>query len=95
MPIPRYELDEQARLDFTIDWTTWMVSGDTIVSSTWASSGAPLVVENPSNTTLTTLIWARFSGAIVVGRVYSAINHITTAMGRQEDQTLEFIAARH
>jgi hypothetical protein len=76
----------------------FLTGGDTIVASTWTvyqttnSGASPLVSVSPgivvgssSFTTTTTTVW--FTGG-VAGTEYLAVNHITTAQSRQEDQQI-------
>jgi hypothetical protein len=76
----------------------FLTGGDTIATSTWTvylntNSGSSqvlsvppgIVVASSSFTNTTTTVW--FSGGVAVTE-YLATNHITTAQGRQEDQTI-------
>lgn len=42
--VPFWEQIQDTRLDYTIDWTSWMNSGDTVVSARWSSSPLGLAV---------------------------------------------------
>jgi hypothetical protein len=76
----------------------YLTPSDTITASTWSvyvntNNGANLIASTPpgivvassSYTTTTTSVW--LSGG-VAGVEYLVINHISTAQGRQEDQTV-------
>lgn len=76
--------DPQAVLDYGYDWSTWMVTGDTIVASSWAADAGVNVTANTFDATTTT-VW--LSGG-TVGEVYKVVNHITTSDGRQDDRTI-------
>jgi hypothetical protein len=80
--------DPQAILDFGFDYEEWL-DGDTITASAWAISGpdAVLVGTSPPATfnTISTTVWL---SAGTVGESYVVTNHITTALGRQDDQCL-------
>ena len=70
-------------LDFVIDWSQWL-GDDTIAASTWIMPSG--ITENSSqfsNTTAT--IWV--AGG-TDGTLYSITNRITTASGRQRDQSV-------
>jgi len=80
--------DPEAVLDYKIDWSSWLETGDTIVSSTFAitPSGA-LTVDSETNDTTTATVW--LSGG-AKGRQYQVVNHITTTAGREDDRTILF-----
>lgn len=77
--------DPDAILDYVIDWSSWLATGDTIVASTWISSDAALVVDSSSFT-------ATNATAVVSGgdnrRRYSLTNRVTTAAGLVDDRTI-------
>lgn len=89
--------DPNARLDYGINWAdttvgSWLIGGDTITASTWATYEADgvtpstdLDVDTHSNTTTTTTVW--LTGGIA-NKTYKATNHITTAQGRQDDRSI-------
>ena len=89
MVVAAYVKDPNAIQDFPIDWV--LDAGDTITASTWAvpagvtkgdgANGAPA----PTFTTTKTVVWL-LGGT--VGETYLVVNHVTTAQGRQHDQTL-------
>jgi hypothetical protein len=71
-------------LDFTIDWTKWLPTGDTITSSSWTvPSGITNGME--TNTTILASIWLS-SGTL--GTTYDLVNSIKTSLGRQADRTI-------
>lgn len=85
MAFPQFNKDPDSVMDYKIDWTSWLVS-DTVAASTWT---LPAALTEHGNTTFdntSTTLWV--SGG-VVGSIYECINHITTAAGRQEDQTIK------
>jgi hypothetical protein len=76
----------------------YLTGGDTVTTSTWtvyvntdnganliASTPPGIVVSTSSSAPTTTTVW--LSGGIA-GVEYLVVNHITTAQGRQEDQTI-------
>lgn len=76
--------DPDARLDYTVDWTSWLVDGDTVASVEW--------LPDPGITTDTqTVAGARatvwLSGG-VAGRVHRVVCRVTTTAGRVDDRTL-------
>lgn len=80
--------DPDAVLDYEIDWSTWLGS-DTISTSAWTVP-AGLTKDSDTNTTTTATIW--LSGG-TAGEVYELTNHIVTAGGREQDQTVQLICA--
>lgn len=76
-----------AILDYSFDWATWLVTGDTVVTSTWTISPVtPLTkVSEPFTTTVST-VWVS-SINCVAGQSFTLKNTITTALGRTETHT--------
>lgn len=77
----------QSVLDYLVDWSTWLTSGDTIVTSTWVAETGITINSNSFTTTAAT-VW--ISGG-TLHESYNVVNHVTTSEGRQEDQTLIFL----
>lgn len=86
--VAAYLQDPDARLDYTVDWSHWLLPGDTIVDSTWDSSDTAMVLSDDSFSDTTTTVWVTFTVDAEEGDSFSATNHITTDAGRQQDQTL-------
>jgi len=84
MSFPLFIKDPDAVLDYAVDWTTWL-DGDTIVASTWILDEGITEHTNTTFTTKNTILWV--SGG-TVNMAYLAVNHITTAAGRENDQTI-------
>jgi hypothetical protein len=87
----QYDLSPDALRYFTNDWsdTYYISGGDTIVTSTWTVA-AGLTNESSSHTTTSTTIWIEFteSPAPVIGQQYLVTNHIVTAGGIEDDETI-------
>lgn len=81
------EKDPDAVLDYGIDWSDWLVAGDTIATSTWTITGsdAALVQDSDFSDSTVTGLW--LSGG-TVDEEYSATCHIVTTAGRADDRTL-------
>lgn len=81
------EKDPDAVLDYGIDWSDWLVAGDTIDASTWTITGsdAALVKDSDFSDSTVTGLW--LSGG-TVDEEYSATCHIVTTAGRADDRTL-------
>jgi len=78
IPIKRKDPDE--KLDYTVNWATWL-GVDTIASSVWAVDTGLTISSSPavSNTTTTATAWVE--GGTNKNR-YKLTNTITTAAGR-------------
>lgn len=76
--------DPDSTIDYGIDWSSWLASGETISTSAWPDLG-DLVSESESNTTTATAIF--ISGG-VLGATYTLTNRITTSAGRTEDRSM-------
>lgn len=78
--------DPEARLDYQLDWSDWLPSGDTITSSSWSVETVPagetdgdiLTVTSDSNTTTATNVTVT---AGTEGSIYRLYNTINTAGG--------------
>lgn len=81
-----FQKSADSKLDFTMDWSRWLPSGDTIASSEWALEGpdASLAIAGspaPSHTDSSTTAW--LEGGTLDGS-YRVSNTIVTAEGREE-----------
>lgn len=76
--------DPSAILDYSVDWTGWLASGDTIVTSSWTVPEG-ITEDSESQTTTTATIW--LSGG-TEGEDYTLVNKIATAGGRTEERTI-------
>lgn len=75
--------DPDANLDYAIDWSDWLDTGDTIATSTWLVPTG-LTAGTDSNTTTSATIW--LSGG-KGGVSYLVTNRITTTAGRETDRS--------
>lgn len=76
----RVNKDPYALLPYVVDWSLWLVTGDTIATSTWiVPSGLTVVLTTHTSTSAT--VW--LSGG-TAGLTYACINQIVTAGGLQE-----------
>ena len=79
-----YRKDPDATLDYTVDWSAWLATGDIIVSSDWVvPSGLTEVTDAHTQTSAT--VW--LSGG-VEGAEYLVTNRVTTDDGRIDDRTI-------
>lgn len=81
--------DPQAFLDYSIDWSAWLPSGDTIVTSTWMADGG-ITISMETNTSTTSTVWIAGGTTNVLHR---ATNQITTAAGRINNQSISIAVA--
>ncbi|MGD9099824.1 MAG: hypothetical protein PVF45_05035 [Anaerolineae bacterium] len=74
--------DPDAKLDYVIDWSSWLGS-DTIQTSAWTVASG-LTEESNSKTDTTATVW--LSGG-TAGKTYRVTNHIVTVGGREDDRS--------
>lgn len=79
--------DPQSVLDYAVDWSTWLASGDTITSSSWSVSGpdSALVIDTDTNDTTSATVWL---SAGTLSKTYSVVNRVVTDQGRTDDRTI-------
>jgi hypothetical protein len=78
-----YLKDPDAKLDYGFDWSDWLASGETIITSTWAVPLGLTKVSDSFSTTATT-VWVTDG---TVGEAHVITNHITTSAGREDDRS--------
>lgn len=85
-------LDPQSVRDVEIDWSNYLVQGESIVSSQWSvKPSGDLSVDTSSSTATTTT--ATVSGGLP-GGTYFLENHITTDMqNREDDRTIMVVVS--
>jgi len=79
-----FNKDPSAVLDYTINWASWLPSGDTISTSAWTVPSG-LTSASASNTTTTATVW--LSGG-TAGQVYRVTNKVVTAGSRTDERTI-------
>lgn len=83
MGFTKFNKDPDATLDYGIDWSDWLDSGDTISSVTWVvPTGITKTAQ--SHTDTISMIW--LSGG-TLGQSYDIVCRITTTGGRIDDRT--------
>jgi hypothetical protein len=86
-----YAKDPDAILDYGFDWSEWLASGETIVTSSWivpdddTSPSMALVKTSDSHDDSSTAIWLA-SG--LPGETYQVTNRIVTSLGRRDDRSI-------
>jgi len=91
--LKRFVKDPQEVLDYTIDWSEWLVAGDTINAVTvttpagisTTTGGTPATPAAPSFTTTTTKIWVAGGTA---GASYDIACRVTTVGTRQGERSI-------
>jgi hypothetical protein len=79
--------DPAGIIDYTIRWSSWLPSGDTISASSWIIP-AGIVKVSEANNTIDAVI---FLASGTVGVIYPITNRIVTVGGRQNDQTISIL----
>lgn len=93
MAIADFTQDPASRLDYAVDWSSWLVAGDTISSSSWSVSDPVLIIDTSSNTSTTTTVFAKFPSAVIKSN-YMLTNLITTVQGRINTQSIRLTAQK-
>lgn len=86
-------IDPNSRLDFTIDWSGWLRTDETIESHTITAVG--VTVDEHSEAAGVVTVWVK-DGVPGVrlsdGKSSAAVTcHVVTDAGREDDRTLRFI----
>jgi hypothetical protein len=79
-----YTKDPNAVLDWKVDWTAWLASGETITTSTWI---VPTGITKDSDTHTGTAATVWLSGG-TVNVSYEVTNRVVTSAGRTDDRTI-------
>lgn len=87
MSLRKFVKDPNAKLDYTIDWSSWLPSGDTITSMT-ASATSGITIASSSRTATSSTVW--LSGG-TAGSSYDVTMHIVTTAGREDDRTITIV----
>lgn len=87
--IKSFTKDPDAVLDYQLDWSEWLATGDTISASAWVVPTG-LTLDSDSNTT--TKATAVLSGGDL-GVTYIVTNRITTVNGLITDRSIEITIA--
>lgn len=89
MTIASYEKDPGAVLDYSIDWSAWVPTGDSISAATWSTSDAALVVESSPAPSLASGVATAWLSGGVRGVRYTATCQVTTTAGRIDERSIE------
>lgn len=83
-----YVQDPDDKLDYQIDWTTFLTDGETVSSYTLTSSDAAFVISGDSEASGVVTYWV--TGG-TDGSNYKVTCHIVTSAGREKDATDTFL----
>lgn len=75
--------DPDSTIDFAVDWSDMLASGESITTSAWETDGLTEVSSTSAGNTRAVVL----SGG-VVGMIYSAVNRVSTDQGRTLEQTV-------
>ena len=78
-----YHVDPQATLDYSVDFASWLASGETISSVTWIVPAGLTEVARTNDASSAT-IWLVGEGS---GQRTPVTCRITTSAGRQDDRS--------
>lgn len=87
-PLRELTKDPNAVLDYSIRWTSWLVSGDSIATSTWTIDVAPdasLAIDSSSVVAGVPTVW--LSGG-TAGESYVVRNRVVTTDSRTDDRSI-------
>ena len=91
-PIATYDKDPAAILDYSIDWSAWLPSGDTIDSATWTASTGLTVEASPAPSVAAGIATVWISGG-VAGTRYRLTCQVTTDAGRVDERSIAIACA--
>lgn len=80
----RFYKDADAVLDFSVDWSGWLASGESLSTSTFTVD-AGITKDSESNDTSSATVW--LSGG-TAGTSYTVTNQITTSAGRTDERSM-------
>lgn len=83
-----YQIDPDAVLDYSFDWTLWLAAGETIATKTIVPSSG-ITVTTSSITAGVVTIWV--TGATPVASTQTLTCRITTDQGRTDDRTISLV----
>lgn len=80
----KIEKDADAVLDYSINWSQWLLIDDGLATSEWLAE-AGIDVDNDTLNAAVTTVW--LSGG-TAGQSYTVTNRITTDGGRTDDRSI-------
>lgn len=85
--IHSFRKDPQSVLDYGVDWSDWLASGETISTSAWTVP-AGITKDSDTKGDTSTVIW--LSGG-TAGEIYTLANKITTTDSRTVERSIQII----
>lgn len=85
--IQSFRKDPASILDYGVDWSDWLASGETISASTWTIPTG-ITKDSDSKGDESTVIW--LSGG-TAGATYTLENKITTSDNRTVERSIQII----
>lgn len=85
--IERFTQDPDARLDYSIDWSAWLVGTDEIATSSWAVAPTGPTLSDSSLSVSKKVTTVFFAGG-AVGERFVLTNSIITTGGREDDRSI-------
>lgn len=83
MTTKQYTKDPDADLDYKVDWSDWLTTGETISGVAWTVADG-IEQHDDTNTTTDATIWLKEG---TVGRSYLVTCEITTSADRIDDRS--------
>lgn len=78
-------IDPDETLDYTVDWSDWLASGDTISTASWSVSPTGPTLSGDTSTTTTA---STFIAGCTRAVVYQLTNRIVTAAARTAERSV-------
>ena len=86
--MPQYLHDPHSDLDYTWDWSDWLVDGDSGSSYEIIDASVDLTLGAQA---ITATAYTRWIEGGTVGELYPVTCRITTAEGRVDDRTIQLL----
>lgn len=80
----RVTKDPDAVLDYSLDWSEWLMVGDSLAVSSWLAE-AGITIDSYARDGNVTTVWLSGGQA---GRPYIVTNRVVTGGGREDDRSI-------
>lgn len=87
MAFPKFTHDPQAVLDYPVDWSAWLVEGDTLLDVTVTAEAGITVDSVQPPVDGVAVAWISAADA-TVGETYTVTYHAVTANGLEDDRSI-------
>ena len=91
MSVASFSKDPIATLDYSLDWGSWLLSGETIQSATWTITSDQIPVTGDATVSQSVVVGGVCSAWITagnIGTVYTADCVIVTSGGRTDARSI-------